>query len=193
MRNALSNDSLTGLANFPSDWPELEYIFADGYGGTLEDFTEGSPTDGKNYATMAIGLEATFSKGSVTLNSTDTAVNPIVNPNLLGDPRDRDIAVLGFKRARQIAGTKSIQKIILGDEVYPGKNVTTDSDIISFLETSADTIYHASCTCRMGASNDTMAVVDSKGRVFGVKSLRVADASAFALLPPGHPTSVVCK
>ncbi|CRG88393.1 hypothetical protein PISL3812_05423 [Talaromyces islandicus] len=191
MRNVLSNDTLAGLANFPDDWPELEYIFADGYGGTLNDFTEGSPTDRRNYATVSIGLEAIFSKGNVTLNSTDTAVNPIVNPNLLGDPRDRDMAVLAFKRARQIADTKSLQKIILGDEVYPGKSATTDRDIISFLESSANTIYHASCTCKMGASNDTMAVVDSKGRVFGVKSLRVADASAFALLPPGHPTSVV--
>jgi len=34
-----------------------------------------------------------------------------------------------------------------------------------------------------------MAVVDSKARVIGVDGLRVVDASAFALLPPGHPVS----
>jgi hypothetical protein len=35
--------------------------------------------------------------------------------------------------------------------------------------------------------------VDSKARVIGVKGLRVVDASAFAVLPPGHPQSTVCK
>lgn len=38
-----------------------------------------------------------------------------------------------------------------------------------------------------------MAVVDSQARVIGVRGLRVVDASSFALLPPGHPESTVCK
>ena len=45
----------------------------------------------------------------------------------------------------------------------------------------------------MGKANDSMAVVDTKGRVFGVQSLRVVDASIFPLLPPGHPQATVCK
>jgi len=45
----------------------------------------------------------------------------------------------------------------------------------------------------MGKLTDSMAVVDSKARVIGVKGLRVVDASSFALLPPGHPQSTVCK
>lgn len=53
--------------------------------------------------------------------------------------------------------------------------------------------WHAACTCKLGMANDTMAVVDSKARVFGVQKLRVVDASSFALLPPGHPMSTVCK
>ena len=46
---------------------------------------------------------------------------------------------------------------------------------------------------KMGRRNDTMAVADSTGRVFGVSNLRVADISAFPLLPPGHPQATVCK
>ena len=38
-----------------------------------------------------------------------------------------------------------------------------------------------------------MAVVDSRARVIGVDGVRVVDASSFALLPPGHPQSTVCK
>jgi choline dehydrogenase-like flavoprotein len=45
----------------------------------------------------------------------------------------------------------------------------------------------------MGRINDAAAVVDSKGKVIGVQRLRVVDASAFPLLPPGHPVATVCK
>lgn len=45
---------------------------------------------------------------------------------------------------------------------------------------------------RMGYITDPMAVVDSEARVISVNSLRVVDASSFALLPPGHPQSTVC-
>lgn len=43
----------------------------------------------------------------------------------------------------------------------------------------------------MGKKDDPQAVVDSNARVYGVKGLRVVDASAFPLLPPGHPQSTV--
>jgi len=45
----------------------------------------------------------------------------------------------------------------------------------------------------MGVASDSMAVVDSHARVFGVQGLRVVDASAFPLLPPGHPQSTICE
>lgn len=43
----------------------------------------------------------------------------------------------------------------------------------------------------MGRLNDTMAVVDSKARVIGVKGLRVVDTSSFPILPPGHPQATI--
>ncbi|MGH7153134.1 MAG: GMC oxidoreductase, partial [Acetobacteraceae bacterium] len=42
---------------------------------------------------------------------------------------------------------------------------------------------HASCTCRMGSSDDPMAVTNSAGRVRGVDGLRVVDASIFPVVP----------
>ena len=45
----------------------------------------------------------------------------------------------------------------------------------------------------MGKAGDPDAVVDSRGKVFGVHGLRVVDVSAFPLLPPGHIQSTVCK
>lgn len=38
----------------------------------------------------------------------------------------------------------------------------------------------------MGKEGDPAAVIDSKGRVFGVQNLRVIDSSSMPFTPPGH-------
>ena len=43
--------------------------------------------------------------------------------------------------------------------------------------------WHPSGTCRMGRADDPMAVTDPTGRVYGVESLRVCDASIFPCVP----------
>lgn len=73
----------------------------------------------------------------------------------------------------------------------PGPNVTSDKAILDYIMNSSYQNWHASCTCRMGKRNDSMAVVDTHAKVIGVNGLRVVDASSFALLPPGHPQSTV--
>jgi choline dehydrogenase len=83
--------------------------------------------------------------------------------------------------------------VIIGQEYFPGERYETDAEIIDIIKSTVMTIYHAACTCKMGIQNDSMAVVDSRARVFGVAGLRVVDASAFPILPPGHPQSVVCQ
>jgi choline dehydrogenase len=48
------------------------------------------------------------------------------------------------------------------------------------------TIYHPVGTCKMGAEDDPMAVVDAECRVRGVEALRVIDASVFPSTPRGN-------
>ncbi|MGE0630570.1 MAG: GMC family oxidoreductase [Hyphomicrobiaceae bacterium] len=43
--------------------------------------------------------------------------------------------------------------------------------------------WHASCTCRIGAASDPMAVTDAAARVYGVEGLRVADSSIMPSVP----------
>ena len=53
----------------------------------------------------------------------------------------------------------------------------------AFVRKAAIGVWHASCSCRMGADGDPMAVTDAQGRVRGVEGLRVVDASIFPLVP----------
>lgn len=193
-RSAMSNSTLTSLATFPSDWPELEYLVTDGYQGYQRDLILGekSLVTHDQYATIAPVLVAPLSRGNVTIISADTSDLPIINPNWLSDLADQEVALQGYKRARQFWTSESLRPVIIGDEAFPGPNVTTDDQIMETIRQSVSTIWHAACTCKMGTSNDPMAVVDSKAKVFGVTGLRVVDASAFPILPPGHPQSTIC-
>lgn len=117
---------------------------------------------------------------------------PVIDPNWLSDPTDQDLAVQSFKRSRQIWSVLEQEGLTVGNvETLPGFNVTSDEDILSYIQRSFMTIYHAAGTCKMGNASDELAVVDSRARVYGLQNLRVVDASAFPFLPPGHPQSTV--
>ena len=61
--------------------------------------------------------------------------------------------------------------------------MSNDEALEAFVRRAAIGVWHASCSCRMGADGDPMAVTDSQGRVRGVEALRVVDASIFPLVP----------
>ena len=172
------------------DWPDVEYLEINAYVGN-QLLPPPLDTIGKNFASLLPGLTAPFSRGNVTIVSNDTSVLPIVSPNWLLDPRDREVLIAAVRRARQVWATRSIKGVITGPEAYPGANITSDSDLLTAIQLGAQTIWHASATNKMGKLNDSMAVVDSRARVIGVQGLRVVDASAFPFLPPGQPQSMV--
>jgi 5-(hydroxymethyl)furfural/furfural oxidase len=61
--------------------------------------------------------------------------------------------------------------------------MTDDDALEAFVRKATIGVWHATCTCRMGADDDPMAVTDSQGRVRGVSGLRVVDASLFPAVP----------
>lgn len=188
-----SVSSATRLAldtTFGPDWPDVEYIALNAYFGD-QLLPPAADSVGKNFASLLAGLTAPFSRGNVTIASNDTSVLPIVSPNWLEDPRDREVLLATFRRARQVWATDAMQAVVTGPEAYPGSNITSDSALLAAIQRSARTIWHASATNKMGRVNDSMAVVDSRARVIGVQGLRVVDASAFPFLPPGQPQSIV--
>lgn len=159
--------------------------------------SEPEPKDGHQYATILAALMAPMSRGTVTLQSNITTTLPRINPGYLTSPTDQAVAVAAYKRVRQAFSTASLSAITVKDEtyptgeVYPGKEAETDEQILEAIKGSLQTVWHASCTCKMGKEGDEMAVLDGRCRVFGVKGLRVVDASSFPFLPPGHPQSTV--
>jgi len=142
------------------------------------------------YATILSTIVAPLSRGNVTIVSADTDVLPIINPNWLTSATDQQVAVAAYKRARQAFATPFMQRTVIGDEYFPGPEVNTDAEILAQYQQDLLTVWHASCTCRMGKSK-TSAVIDNRARVFGVTGLRVVDASSFPILPPGHPQSTI--
>ena len=191
-RSNLSSSAIEALNTFPSDWPELEWLPISAYLGYQTNRQTEDPHDGYNYATLNPGIIAPLSRGNVTIQSADMSHPPLINPNWLADPTDQELAVASFKRSRDMWNYLGSQGLLVGTAEYlPGLNVTSDKDILTYIQKSLMTIYHAAATCKMGNSSDSMAVVDSQARVFGVQGLRVVDASAFPFLPPGHPQSTI--
>ncbi|KAL9611865.1 MAG: hypothetical protein Q9167_003519 [Letrouitia subvulpina] len=193
LRSTLSNSTRTELATFPADWPELEYLSLGAYLGYQDNLATGDPNDGFNYASLAVSIVAPKSRGNVTITSADAAVPAVINPNWLTDRTDMEVAIAGFKRVRSFWQTDAMRSFIIGEEAFPGLQVQTDAQIESIIKKSLNTIYHAACTCAMGFSNNTNAVLDNHAKVIGVQGLRVVDASSFPVLPPGHPQASVCR
>jgi len=66
----------------------------------------------------------------------------------------------------------------------------------AYIRRSAVGVWHASCSCRMGAGDDPMAVTSPSGLVRGVQALRVVDASIFPTIPRANtnfPTMMVAE
>lgn len=187
----LTVSPLSDLAALPTDWPELEYFSLPSYVGDFRNPTEGGPTDGYQYGTLMAVNVAPMSKGNISISSANMRDQPLINPNWFTSQTDIEVVIAGFKRLRQIFGNKAMQPTTIGPEYYPGTNVTSDAQILNYIQTAFNTMYHAAASNKMGKPDDPYAVVDSKGRVYGTKNLRVVDASAFPFLPPGLPMGTV--
>ncbi|KAI9687170.1 MAG: hypothetical protein M1822_002581 [Bathelium mastoideum] len=190
LRANWSEESKTALAAYPSDWPEVEFLSSGAFLGDMISLPIETKGDA-NYASMALALVTPRSRGTVSIKSNDTNDAPLIDPKWLTVQSDVDIVVAGFKRIRDFWNTKALQSLVVGEEFFPGKSVQTDEEIEDFVRNNFNTIWHGTSTASMGRANDTNAVVDTEGRVIGVDSLRVIDASAMPLLPPGHPMSTI--
>ena len=114
------------------------------------------------------------SRGSVRIKSDNPADMPLIDPNYLSDPYDREMSVRGLKLAQEIMSQDALKPFVKAEQL-PGPNVRSDQEYFDFICQHSKTSHHCAGTCRMGI--DKNAVVDPRLRFNGIDALRVADAS----------------
>lgn len=148
-----------------------------------------SEADAKGNLKIAPGTTATVcqlrpeSRGSVHITSKNPQIYPSIKANYLSTQNDRDTIVAAVRKVREVFEAPALDNY-RGQEFSPGAQAQSDEDILDYVRAEAASVYHPVGTCKMG--NDSMAVVDDRLRVHGIKSLRVADASIMPTLITGN-------
>ncbi len=124
------------------------------------------------------------SEGHVRIVSADPFAAPAIQPNYLDTEHDQALMLKGMRMMRALESTPAFSSVI-ESEVYPGLQTETDEQMMQFVRNNAWTVFHPSCTCRMG-SDRALSVVDNQLRVHGIRGLRIADASVFPTIPTGN-------
>lgn len=128
------------------------------------------------------------SRGSCHIKSTDPRQQPAIRPNYLSDPIDRQVAADAIRLTRKICQTKAMAPY-QPEEFKPGAQFDSDEDLAREAGNIGTTIFHPVGTCKMGGTEDPMAVVDERLRVHGMQGLRVVDASVMPTITSGNTNS----
>jgi choline dehydrogenase len=131
------------------------------------------------------------SRGRIMLKSADPHDKPLIYHDFFQNPEDLETQLLAIKETLKLSKTQAFQKFgsRLHDIPVPAcKHLEFSSDDYwrcAARQTSVG-IWHLSGTCKMGNSSDPDAVVDPRLKVYGVKGLRVIDASIMPMIPAAH-------
>lgn len=145
------------------------------------------PTDGGDAPadgyTIAPGLVAPRSRGTLRIASADPAAAPLVDPNILADDYDVEALVDAVILCREI-GAQDAFAAFRPTEYVPSSEPADRDALRALVRRLAGTYHHQVGTCAMGVTDDS--VVDPALRVRGVAGLRVADASIMPVVPRGN-------
>ncbi|EEW26102.1 GMC family oxidoreductase [Rhodobacter ferrooxidans] len=138
------------------------------------------------FSGMSIGLSncRPTSRGHIRIRSADPLAHPAITANAFATEHDVAEMLAAVKFLRRIAAQPAMARLI-AEELRPGPAVTSDEALTDDFRHRSGTVYHPSCTARMGPDPAT-SVVDARLRVHGVDGLRVIDASAFPNLIAGN-------
>jgi choline dehydrogenase len=125
-------------------------------------------------------------RGRLSLKSSDPNDLPVIDPQMLEDPRDIRAMVSAMKFVQQLANTEPLNK-------YCGSLFSPDpeEDWGKFARSTYTSYFHGVGTCKMGAASDRTAVVDQHLRVHGMDNLWIGDASIMPTVAHAN-TNLTC-
>ena len=162
------------------EWPDIQYHFlpaAMRYDGK-------AAFKGHGFQ-VHVGPNKPKSRGHVRIASPDPRDKPKVLFNYLAHEDDRAGFRACIRLTREIIGQAAFDPY-RGAEIQPGAEVTSDAAIDAWIRDNAESAYHPSCTCKIGADDDPMAVLDPECRVRGLDALRVVDSAVFPTITNGN-------
>jgi len=142
-----------------------------------------------------VGPNKPESRGTVRISGPNAEDEPKILFNYLATEQDRQDWRTCLQLTREILQQPALDDY-RGDEIQPAVDLSDDEATDRWVRENVETAYHPSCSCKMGAADDTMAVVDPECRVRGLDGLRVVDSSIFPTIPNGNlnaPTIMVAE
>lgn len=137
------------------------------------------------------------SRGYLTLNKTHPVLGqPLIYPRFFTAKNDLDTLVAALRFAAKLEktdafrenGVKFIRKPVQACSKYKWG---TNEYFACLFTRYTTTIFHPSGTCKMGPSTDKNAVVNPRLKVYGIKHLRVVDASIMPQIVRGNTNAPV--
>ena len=171
-------------------WPNIQYHFlpaAMRYDGN-------AAFDGHGYQ-VHVGPNKPSSRGHIRIVSNQASDAPKITFNYITTEQDKQDWRDCIRLTRELLNQPSLDPF-KGEEIQPGAKAQTDDEIDAWVKTNVESAYHPSCTCKMGADDDALAVLDNECKVRGVSGLRVVDSSIFPVITNGNlnaPTIMVAE
>lgn len=127
------------------------------------------------------------SRGEVVIRSANPNAAPSIRTNSLATRADQEMAIAAGRAVQKVAATAAMQAVT---KSAPDLLNMCDDALLEDFRNRASTVFHPSCTCRMG-HNAEDSVLDTRLRVHGVQGLRVIDASSFPNVTSGNTNAPV--
>lgn len=132
-----------------------------------------------------VGPMRSKSRGRVALKFADPKESPSIRFNYMSSEEDWENFRRCIRVVREVFAQHAMDSY-RGEEISPGADCQSDEELDDFIRNHAESAYHPCGTCRMGAADDDLAVVDPTCKVIGVDKLRVADSSIFPTITYGN-------
>jgi len=131
--------------------------------------------------TLLGGLVRPKSRGQIRLTGTNFDDPVRIGANMLSHPDDVTAAIACVELCREVGNSAPLGRYTKR-EVMPG--ALKRSELEDFVRNAAITYHHQTCTAKMG--RDSMSVVDSQLKVYGIDKLRIADGSIMPRVTTGN-------